>query len=154
MTKLSYMSDPELTKAITELTYPDAEFVISGNEVTGNIMQMRIDNIDIIMPDFTNWNDLMPLVVEHEITLYKYIDSSGWQAFKGSLTDMEITTDNLNPQRALAECLYLVLKEKANAMTETEYLLKGKNGERLRESIKQLEDFPEQKEHLTDPDKE
>jgi hypothetical protein len=58
-----------------------------------------------------NWNDLMPLVLEHEIA-FNPIDSpaSFWVAGSNSYHP----TKNKIPQRALAECLFLVLQEKAN----------------------------------------
>lgn len=58
------------------------------------------------------WNELMPLVVEHGITLYKYMSCGGWQAFLGTPGNLEISIQNKNPQRALAECLLMVLIEK------------------------------------------
>lgn len=69
-----------------------------------------VDN-DIKPFNLNNWNDLMPLVVEHGITLHKYASCTGWQAFTGSISSLEIHVNNINPQIALAECLLKVLQE-------------------------------------------
>jgi hypothetical protein len=65
-----------------------------------------------LTPDYcNNWNVLMPLVVEYEITLYKLMESDGWHAFVNSSKAII----NLNPQRALAECLLKALiKDRVN----------------------------------------
>ena len=57
-----------------------------------------------------NWNDLMPLVVEHKIQLRTWGDK--WFATERSRHIHSAAYEN--PQRALAECLLLVLEAKAN----------------------------------------
>lgn len=71
-----------------------------------------------LVPDYcNNWNDLMPLVVEHEIDLYKCVDGA-WEAQIIDMTsfnspcDKTICAKHKNPQRALAECLLQVLESK------------------------------------------
>lgn len=53
----------------------------------------------------TNWSDLMPLVVEHEISI---------DYFEEGLSAMHPDSHvcNKDPQRALAECLFKVLESK------------------------------------------
>lgn len=71
-------------------------------------------------PDYcNNWNDLMPLVIEHGIDLYHWQISGSWKALAFTYLpdgefNQEFQTLNKNPQRALAECLFLVLQEKTN----------------------------------------
>lgn len=63
-----------------------------------------------------NWNDLMPLIVEHGISLLdpEYAGTiPSWKALSFNPSHFK-TKDNLNenPQRALAECLLKVLQYK------------------------------------------
>lgn len=68
--------------------------------------------LDMEFPNYCgDWSILMPLVVEYEITLYKYVSCSGWQAFTGSVSNIEISVNNIDPMLALAKCLLRVLKE-------------------------------------------
>lgn len=61
-------------------------------------------------PDYcNNWNDLMPLVVEHEISFYPIL-GGGYGAEFYSETTGDNCISNDNPQRALAECLLKVLQ--------------------------------------------
>jgi hypothetical protein len=68
------------------------------------------------VPDYcTNWNDIMPLAVEHNVTYIKNERS----AFSGLYIDDEydcyygfkLKVENDVPQRAIACCLILVLQE-------------------------------------------
>lgn len=65
-----------------------------------------------------NWSDLMTLVVERKIALFPQFDDDGyecWQAQSPELAaNIWFDVVNKNPQRALAECLFLTLQEKAN----------------------------------------
>ena len=69
--------------------------------------------------DYCNsWNDLMPLVVEHEITLYEPNQAGTWPnwnavKFFPALGVEDIQVLNESPQRALAECLLKVLTNKS-----------------------------------------
>lgn len=51
-----------------------------------------------------SWNDLMPLVVEHKINIHSRT-TNDWSAWSSVFAGI-----NENPQRALAECLFLVLQ--------------------------------------------
>ena len=59
----------------------------------------------------TNWNDIMPLAVEHNVALAPHSDS--WEAFtlqkNWQVVDMQYM--DKSPQRAIACCLILVLQE-------------------------------------------
>lgn len=60
-----------------------------------------------------NWNDLMPLVVEYEIDyLTTNKDGKEYDAYPVDTKYKVAFGSNKNLQRALAECLYLVLLEK------------------------------------------
>ena len=111
----------EINKAIAELVYPDAEAVVNSNgDVTmmrpakqGNVSMYYSVTFDYI----NNWNLLMPLVVEHGISIeidFEYINGERvvWNAYKGGADTDDICVTNKNPQLALAQCLYLVLLAK------------------------------------------
>jgi hypothetical protein len=63
----------------------------------------------------TSWNDLMPLVVEHalKIQTFKRRNKFLVRVILNDNTD-SFTAGAKTLQRALAECLFLVLQEKAN----------------------------------------
>lgn len=86
-------SDFELNKAIAEslgIYYADDEGEVFIN-----------DNNPVIANYCNNWNDLMPLVVEHDIKMFGQIDLARcWEI------------------RYLAECLYLVLLAKQDQDNE------------------------------------
>ena len=60
-----------------------------------------------------NWNDLMPLVIEHKICLSNLYDQTDWAGIyfdeKGY---QRIVVISKIPKRALAECLLKVLTNK------------------------------------------
>ena len=65
--------------------------------------------------DYTdNWNALMPLVIEHGISLEQFEDGRWRTVFNKEEFWSHFTVMNDNPQRALAECLYKVLLAKEN----------------------------------------
>ena len=104
------MTNAELNLAIAKLVYPDR------NWFNDNGMIIHASRGVIIRFDFNNWNDLMPLVVEHEIqleTVAMYVGNDcGWTACWTESVYKEITVTDDNPQRALAECLLKVLEAK------------------------------------------
>lgn len=64
-----------------------------------------------------NWNDLMPLVLEHDIYHAPPYEKGGkYQATQWvkDSEDIWLEVSNLNLKRAYAECLFLVLQEIAN----------------------------------------
>ena len=100
------MTTAEKNLAIAELVYPDEELEVIESWV-------RLDMVDYL----NNWNDLMPLVVEHKISLSpEYYDDKGvtelWDA--ESFTRPYVLTTNKSPQEAACECLWNVLKEKCD----------------------------------------
>jgi len=104
------MNDYGLNKEIVKIIYPTWLFIDrytpKSDVAFVCIPEMSDGGVKF---DFNNWNDLMPLVVEHQI-MYIVVDY-GFVAFKHLL---EIDGDNCeatnkNPQRALAECLLKVL---------------------------------------------
>jgi len=59
------------------------------------------------LPRYTrSWGMLMPLIIEHEISLVYNFSDGNWDGIG------DLNTSNHNPQRALAECLLLVLQSK------------------------------------------
>jgi len=92
------MNNFELNKAITEILHP-AEWEY----------WRKVDYCN-------NWNDLMPLVVEHgiNIMIHRNGDASAYQyVYDGDEDTPSTQSINKNLQRALAECLYLVLLAKS-----------------------------------------
>lgn len=98
--QVSKLSDLELDLEIAKLLYPNQPdgwynaFMRSGNGDYCN-----------------NWNDLMPLIVEHGIDLGFLACSRVYAA--RLYDDVDVFSLNENPKRALAECLFLALQEKA-----------------------------------------
>ena len=62
--------------------------------------------------DYLSWDDIMPLAVEHKISLFAYQDAQLWCAQHYFDAIGMHTTINESPQRALACCLILVLQER------------------------------------------
>lgn len=102
------MTNEELNLAIAKLVYPQFDFRYGdfASEVVGYLPNTNCWQVE---KDYcNNWNDLMPLVVEHEITLaWDYVDKN-WNAWTET---SDVYTNN--PQRALTECLLKVLEAKA-----------------------------------------
>lgn len=102
------MSECELTRAIADALGLDVREWMNG---------LYIINEDGTHSDVdycNNWNDLMPLVVEHEISLLSVGDE--WLVTVGNFTTPRYRHPfSKNPQRALAECLLEVLTEKAKS---------------------------------------
>ncbi len=113
--QVSELSEQGLAERLISLIYPDSKILIQSNEVAGNVRMLELDGQRVVrLPDYcNNWNDLMPLVVEYGVTLYRTSRRDGWLAVWDCGIG-EISIANENPQRALAECLFLVLQEKAN----------------------------------------
>jgi hypothetical protein len=63
--------------------------------------------------DFSNWNDIMPLAVEHGVNYGRVICPAGsGAAYYAKQIDGDIITSyEPTPQRAIACCLILVLQE-------------------------------------------
>ena len=99
--------EQQLNLNIARLVYPSAEeYIFEGGHALAK--EKGRDIWDAV--NYTDdWNDLMPLIIEHKINLEWLGDI--WKAddFYGM-----IRFDNGNPQIALAECLREVLKEKNN----------------------------------------
>ena len=93
------MNDYELNKAIAAYVYPD-EII---HMVRGKVLIHTIGTLDYC----NNWNDLMPLVIAHKISLQKRL-CGGWGAVSQPAKDWPIIVNKI-PQRALAECLLKVL---------------------------------------------
>jgi hypothetical protein len=115
--QVSELSDHNLTKNIVLLLgltlhhkqYEQDAVVIWGDEFDNG-------DIDTYLVDYcNNWNDLMPLVVEHalKIQTFKRRNKFLVRVILNDNTD-SFTAGAKTLQRALAECLFLVLQEKAN----------------------------------------
>ena len=97
------MTDFELNKAIAEalelkiIEWYDGQFTVNKDG-----LHTKVDYCN-------NWNDLMPLVVEHRIELRELSPSIWWHAFHAR---SGFEGKDENPQRALALCLLKVLESK------------------------------------------
>ena len=108
------MTNAELNLAIAKLVYPDA--IHYRKDSVGDLYAFYGNGVMLKCPDCNNWNDLMPLVVEHKICLCpEYFSDTGytgkWDAEFDDCGFAVISNDD-DPQRALAECLLKVLEAK------------------------------------------
>ena len=104
------MTNAERNLAIAKLVGLD----VYKDKRNGKWYCMKGGTINNPIPKYsTNWNDLMPLVVEHGISLYKYRVKGYWEADSniGGVRS-EVLVGDTNPQIALAECLLKVLETK------------------------------------------
>jgi len=108
------MTNAELNLAIARLLYPDAEIVLSIESPLLGADKYVLKHDDRCyqhIPNYSNnWNDLMPLVVEHKITLQWDNEDMLWDVY-GVRTECKASKD---PQLALAKCVLAVLQEKDN----------------------------------------
>ena len=111
--EISKLSDFELNKAIAELIYPELNWVMS-NTCYDNTTVVANSGDGWKLNYCNNWNDLMPLVVEHEISLNDATNSEWIADTFRVMPRNELFSISKNPQRALAECLLLVLQDKEN----------------------------------------
>lgn len=112
--EISKLNDFELNRTIAELLYPDARDFNHVNKSDVLLHRGRI--VPYVFNYCNNWNDLMPLVVEHLSAFWKAGDLSNhysgkWNAAYGCVLSPMVKWSN-SPQRALAECLLLVLQDK------------------------------------------
>ena len=107
------MNDYELNNAIANAL----GYITEGgyNDGVGGVSAGVTGDGDMFRFDFDNWNTLMPLVVEHEISMYRTKISElqpsvprTWIAGCGR----SHLGASKNPQRALALCLLKVLESK------------------------------------------
>ena len=112
------MTDAELNLAIAKLVYTECEdFWQKYDEARVRINwedDMGFIHTGKIVDYCNNWNDLMPLVVEHEIALTGSTTKNWWCGYWRSptlRTINDIQAHHEDPQRALAECLLKVLQE-------------------------------------------
>lgn len=110
---MSKLSDHELNRAIAE--YLELPIIIDWLD---GVFIRNDDGSHYEFDPCNNWNDLMPLVIEHKISLDW--DSFSWAAFQaafhkdGEFLGSGYETTLINPQRALAECLLKVLPGEQN----------------------------------------
>ena len=102
------MNDLELSIKLAKLIYPECVVYTQNSKA-----RVQVADGDDFYFDFNNWNDLMPLVIEHKISLIAGVNFTGWIAddFDGK---GKYQVENENPQRALAECLLKVLEAKGS----------------------------------------
>lgn len=113
------MTNAELNLAIAKLVYPECEdFWQKYDEAKVRVNwedDMGFIHTGKIADYCNNWNDLMPLVVEHGISLVFDEVYENWRAvFESDAPNFYWVEAGQNPQRALAECLLKVLQEKDN----------------------------------------
>jgi len=115
------MNNQEINLAIAKLVHPEArkiqpdaiDFCKDGEGVLVSLAYGSASLVDYC----NNWNDLMPLVVEHKIALMpEYFDdivmTDNWEAEYEIIPNGYQCSVNKDPQRALAECLLKVLESK------------------------------------------
>jgi len=112
------LNDYELNKAIAKHIHPDLEIAFPGDFPSSSKVRF-ITKVDFIQPDVdycNNWNDLLPLLFEHTVTIW--IDTKdgdtelewwGGKEYLGGPVKSCYSVDGKPPQRALAECLLKVL---------------------------------------------
>ena len=103
-------SHSKLTLAIAELAYPDDNVIRVD---TGSKYEVIVEPSnktclscgvgESFTVNYFDWRDLMPLVIEHEISLVFNFSDGKWDAIG------DVDTTNKDPQRALCECVYQVL---------------------------------------------
>ena len=105
------MTDFELNKAILRLLCEDVNFIERYTPNSDKAFASSNAEHGNKTFDLNNWNDLMPLVIEHEIEYSLQI--GGDYLVDAYVADKDCFTivDN-NIQRALAECLLKVLEFK------------------------------------------
>jgi len=108
--EISKLSNHDLTKAILEKLgfyvkekqYDQDAVVVFGDEFDDGFVD------DYLIDYCNNWNDLVPLVLEYEIAFNPINKpASHWEA--GGNTFYPVNSKKVTEQRALAECLLLVL---------------------------------------------
>ena len=113
------MNNHKLSKSIAELL----GLSVRSSQKARDCVSINITNTfgyhDVGFVDYcNNMNDLMPLVFEYEISLDMTNGIAGACLRKrtecGEFINESCHSESRDPQRALAECLYKVLKEKLN----------------------------------------
>ena len=99
------MTGFELNKALAELTHPHLEWVMNrtcddNTTVAANGWTLNYCN---------NWSDLMPFVVENNITMECYHGKFDHCYYTNDDHESLYWNEGDDPQRALAECLLKVL---------------------------------------------
>lgn len=114
------MNDFELNKAIAELVIDKGNISCYPTQAPDEV-RVHVAGIEPFIVDYcNNWSDLMPLVVEHGIAFgqISYTDDAGNRLFQAGRWTLpfegleSFNKESHNPQRALAECLLLVLQAK------------------------------------------
>lgn len=100
------MNDVELDVAIELLVDPEFQ------EAWDNNKHNRYWVSDCLPRYTQSWGLLMPLVVEHHITLEIFEDGSGRAGQYFEHKNSRHSTASANPQRSAAECLLKVLVDK------------------------------------------
>ena len=116
------MTNQELNLAIAKLVYPQFDFRY-GNFASEVVGYLPNTNCWQVEKDYcNNWNDLMPLVIEHGIEIEReYYDDTGYTGrWEAAYEPMDGTkcyhcSIDTDPQIALAECLLAVLTAKEEA---------------------------------------
>lgn len=104
--QVSGLSDYDLNYGIANNLKLETFINLSGTTTKVGLFPLSKGFVDYC----NNWDDLMPLIVEHEIGVDYF--TVGLSAMATVDPDYIVHVVNKNPQRALAECLFLVLQEK------------------------------------------
>ena len=115
------MTNQERNLKLAKLVFSDvSKLYINENGELWVKTLLRVNDYEL---DYcTNWNDLMPLVFEHEVDITaphggKMWDATHWD--EDSDVDKWVECSNTNPQIALVDCLIKVLEEKNNVVDGT-----------------------------------
>ena len=111
-------TEAEINKAIAELVYPDGTITTDSRpDPTPRITIERNHYFTVIVDYCNNWNDLMPLVIEHLSAFWQGMDTGKWTAAYGHLMSPMVEW-NENPQLALALCALKVLEAKTKEKSD------------------------------------
>ena len=109
------MNAPELNKSLAETQFPkDGWEIYKHDPEYPELLYVKHEDGEHYrqINYLENWNDLMPLVVEHRIMLEPHdLPCADWCAFWEDGFGKSFTATNESPQRALIECLLKVLTE-------------------------------------------
>ena len=108
------MNPQQLNKAIAELVYPECDWELLPSGVICLVDECSIDQTYL---DYcNNWDDLMPLVIEHLLNDCKALtvtDCAVMTSNQGSkLNGLTLDIEDETLQIALAQCVYKVLLAK------------------------------------------
>ncbi len=105
---LANMSDFEINKAIASLLNLNCI-----HERAGKVCFQTQYGGSLMVDYCNNWNDIMPLAIEHDVTYLKDTSAAYHELYSlDCYFEYNFKHESASPQRAIACCLILVLQEK------------------------------------------